>query len=163
MPNRTLAKLGKDSAHRMSMIRTMCGQLIMNNSIKTTYAKAKALRPVVERLVTLSKSGGLHARRKAKDFLRNDDPVDRLWKVMPERYSDRNGGYCRITKLYNREGDDALMAKIELINESVAHSRAKKAAKNFIIKERLQWKKEYYHKMRNGIEFDTPVPKLQKE
>lgn len=163
MPNRKLAKLGKDSTHRMSMIRTMCGQLIMNNSIKTTHAKAKALRPVVERLITLSKSGGLHARRKALDFLRAQDPVNRLWQVMPERFADRQGGYCRITKLYNREGDDAPISKIELIREPVVESKARKAAKNFIIKERLQWKKEYYYKQRHGIDYNTPIPPLKKE
>ena len=143
----------------MSMLRTMSGQLIMHDSIKTTLPKAKALRPVVERLITLSKSGNLLSRRKAHDFLRTPDPVKRLWDVMPERYADRDGGYCRITYLYNRIGDDAPIARIELINEPVETSRAKKAARNFLIKERLQWKKEYYYKQRHGIDYDTPIPK----
>ena len=141
------------------MFRTMCGQLLMHDSIKTTLPKAKALRPLAERLISLSKSGNLLSRRKATDFLRTPEPVDRLWKVMPERYADRNGGYCRITKLYNRIGDDVPMARIELIKEPVETSRARKAAKNFMIKERLQWKKDHYYKQRHGIDYNTPLLK----
>ena len=159
MPSRHLRKLGKTSSHRMSMLRTMAGQLIMHDSIKTTLPKAKELRPIVERLITHAKSGNLLSRRKALDFLRTNEPVQRLWEVMPSRYEDRNGGYCRITQLYNRVGDDAPIARIELIDEPVETSRARKAAKNFLIKERLQWKKEYYYKQRHGIDYHSPLPK----
>ena len=157
MPNRKLAKLGRKSSHRVSMLRTMCGQLIMHDSIKTTVAKAKALRPIVEGLISLSKTGNLHCKRKAFDYLRTSESVARLFSVMPKRYADRNGGYCRITKLHNRVGDDAPIARIQLIDEPVETSRVRKAARNFLIKERLQWKKDYYYKKRHGITFQNPL------
>ena len=76
---------------------------------------------------------------------------------MPKRYADRNGGYCRITKLHNRVGDDVPIARIQLIDEPVETSRVRKAARNFLIKERLQWKKDYYYKKRHGITFQNPL------
>ena len=141
------------------MLRTMCGQLIMNESMKTTLSKAKALRPVVERLVTMSKTNNLLSRRKAGDFLQTTEPVQKLWNVMADRYADRAGGYCRITPLYNRIGDDVPVARIEFINEPVETSRARKAARNFLIKERLQWKKDFYYKQRHGIDYNTALTK----
>ena len=145
-------KLGRESAHRMSMLRTMAGQLIMHETIETTLPKAKELRPLVERLISLAKTGNLTCYRKAIDFLRTKTPARKLFTQLPERFADRAGGYCRITSLYPRVGDDATRARIEIINEPVEVSRARKQARNFLIRERLQWKKEYHFKQRHGLD-----------
>src|ERR687886_479042 len=108
-------KLGRDSAHRRALYATMTGQLIEHGRIKTTLAKAKELRPVAERMITLGKRGDLHAHRQAVSFLRRKDIAHQLFADIAPRYTERPGGYTRIVKLGPRQGDAAEMAYLELV------------------------------------------------
>ena len=109
-------KLGVTSTHRAAMFRNMAHALIKHEQITTTLPKAKELRPVAEKLITLGKRGGLHARRQAYAQLRDDIIVAKLFGVIAERYKDRQGGYCRVLKAGIRYGDAADMAVIELVD-----------------------------------------------
>lgn len=108
-------KLGVTSSHRLAMLRNMACALLKHEQITTTLPKAKELRLVAERLVTLGKRGGLHARRLAHAQLRDDAIVAKLFGALAERYRDRPGGYTRVLKAGVRYGDAASMAVIELV------------------------------------------------
>ena len=114
-------KLGRTSAHRTAMFANMAAALIKHEQIKTTLPKAKELRPVVEKLVTLSRRGGkdLHARRQALAQIRDAAQVSKLFDVIAPRYADRPGGYIRILKAGFRHGDNAEMAFIEFVDRDV--------------------------------------------
>ena len=109
-------KLNRTSQHRQLLFRNMAQALIRHEQITTTLAKAKALRPVVERLVTLGKRGGLHARRQAFARLRDNVACAKLFDVLAARYAGRAGGYTRIIKAGYRYGDSAAMAVIEFVD-----------------------------------------------
>ena len=109
-------KLNVTSTHRFAMFRNMAHALIKHEQITTTLPKAKELRPVAEKLITLGKRGGLHARRQAYAQLRDDVMVSKLFSTLAERYKGRAGGYCRVLKAGIRYGDAADMAVIELID-----------------------------------------------
>jgi large subunit ribosomal protein L17 len=109
-------KLGRDSAHRKALYSNLAGALITHGRIETTEAKAKAVRPYAEKLITLGKRGDLHARRLAMAELRSNDVVHRLFSEVAPRFADRDGGYTRIVKLGPRLGDAANMALIELVD-----------------------------------------------
>ncbi|NJK90458.1 MAG: 50S ribosomal protein L17 [Blastochloris sp.] len=110
-------KLGRKSQHRDAMLANMAGSLILHNRIKTTLPKAKALRPIVEKLVTLGKKGGLHQRRLAlARLLGNEDVVKKLFGEIAPRFKERAGGYTRILKTGPRRGDAASMALIEWVD-----------------------------------------------
>ena len=109
-------KLSRDSAHRKALLMNLSKELIEHGRIKTTEAKAKAVRPEFERLVTLSKRGDLHARRQALSALGHDRyVVQRLFDEIAPRYAERPGGYTRIVKLAERRSDGSRMALIELV------------------------------------------------
>ena len=110
---RKTVKLQRDAAHRRSLLANLTCSLIEHGKIRTTLAKAKALRPVAEKMVTLGKRGDLHARRQAVAFLRHKDIVKTLFADIAPAAADRQGGYCRITKLGARVSDSAPMALIE--------------------------------------------------
>ena len=112
-------RLNRSSAHRTAMFANMACALIKHEQITTTLPKAKDLRPVVERLITLGKRGGLHARRQAIAKLGDAKLADKLLTTLAERYADRPGGYTRIIKAGFRYGDDAPMALIELVERDV--------------------------------------------
>ena len=114
-------KLGVTSSHRTAMFANMMAALIKHEQIKTTLPKAKSLRPVMEKLVTLSRRGGsdLHARRQAIAQVRDLDQVKKLFDVIGPRYTDRPGGYTRVLKAGFRHGDNAPMAFIEFIDRDV--------------------------------------------
>ncbi|HUO91500.1 MAG TPA: 50S ribosomal protein L17 [Rhizomicrobium sp.] len=114
-------KLGRTSAHRTAMFANMTAALIKHEQIKTTLPKAKELRPVMEKLVTLSRRGGsdLHARRQALAQIRDAAQVRKLFDVIGPRYADRPGGYLRILKAGFRYGDNAEMAFIEFVDRDV--------------------------------------------
>ena len=112
-------KLGVTSSHRLAMFRNMAVALIKHEQITTTLPKAKELRPVAERLITLGKRGGLHARRQAYAQLRDDVIVAKLFGAIAERYKARAGGYTRVLKAGMRHGDAADMAVIELVERDV--------------------------------------------
>ena len=109
-------KLNRTSQHRQMLFRNMAQALIKHEQIVTTLPKAKELRPVMERLITLGKRGDLHARRLAHARLRDDAMTKKLFEVLGPRYEERSGGYCRIMKAGFRYGDSAPMAVIELVD-----------------------------------------------
>ena len=112
-------RLNRDSAHRKAMFANMASALIKHEQIKTTLPKAKELRPIVEKLVTLAKRGDLHARRLASARLQDRAMVAKLFDVLAERYKDRSGGYIRIIRANFRYGDCAPMAYIEFVDRDV--------------------------------------------
>src|ERR1700741_4057032 len=112
-------KLNRKPEHRRAMFANMCAALIKHEQIMTTLPKAKDLRPIVEKLVTLGKRGGLHARRQAIAEIRDVAMVKKLFDVIGPRYQDRNGGYTRVVKAGYRYGDSAPVAVIEFIDRDV--------------------------------------------
>ena len=109
-------KLGRDSAHRKALYSNLAGALITHGRIETTEAKAKAVRPYAEKLVTLGKRGDLHARRQAMAELRSNDIVHKLFADVAPRFNGRDGGYTRVVKLGPRQGDAANMALLEFVD-----------------------------------------------
>ncbi len=112
-------KLNRTSSHRKAMFANMAASLIEHEQIVTTLPKAKELRPIVEKLVTLGKRGDLHARRRAIAAIRNEELVRRLFDTVAPRYAERNGGYTRVLKAGFRHGDNAPMAVIEFVDRDV--------------------------------------------
>ena len=108
-------KLNRTHEHRKAMFSNMCGSLIEHEQIKTTLPKAKELRPIIEKMITLAKRGDLHARRQAASMLKQDKDVIKLFDVLAARYKDRAGGYTRVLKAGFRYGDMAPMAIIEFV------------------------------------------------
>jgi large subunit ribosomal protein L17 len=109
-------KLNRKPEHRKAMFANMCAALIKHEQITTTLPKAKELRPVVEKLITLGKRGDLHARRQAISQIRDVAMVKKLFDVLGPRYKERKGGYCRILKAGFRYGDNAPVAVIEFVD-----------------------------------------------
>ena len=113
-------KLGVTTSHRLAMFRNMATSLLKHEQITTTLPKAKELRPYVERIITLGKRGGLHARRQAYAQIMDEKVVDKLFTTIADRYRARPGGYCRVLKAGMRYGDAADMAVIELVERDVS-------------------------------------------
>jgi large subunit ribosomal protein L17 len=109
-------KLGRTSAHRKALYSNLAGALIEHGRIKTTLAKAKAVRPIAEQMITLGRRGDLHARRQALAYLHSNDVVTMLFSDVAPRFTDRPGGYSRIVKLGPRWGDSAEMVYLELVD-----------------------------------------------
>lgn len=117
------AKLGRDSSARKALFRDLVTDLIINERIETTEAKAKEIRPIIEKMITLGKRGDLHARRQVAAFVRREvaneesgkDAIQKLFDDVAPRYEERQGGYTRILKVGPRRGDGAPMAIIELV------------------------------------------------
>ena len=109
-------RLNRTHEHRKAMFSNMAGSLIEHEQIKTTLPKAKELRPIVEKMITLAKRGDLHGRRLVTSKLKQDSYVKKLFDVLGPRYKERNGGYVRILKAGFRYGDMAAMAIIELVD-----------------------------------------------
>jgi len=108
-------KLGRNTSHRRALLRNLVTSVIVEDRVETTVAKAKAVRPHIEKMITLGKKGDLHARRQALGFLQTDSAVKRLFDVVAPRYGDRNGGYLRIVRTGFQQGDGADKAFIELL------------------------------------------------
>ncbi len=109
-------KLNRTSSHRKAMFANMATALVKHEQITTTLPKAKELRPIVERLITLGKRGGLHARRSALRVIRDEKAIDKLFTTLAPRYADRPGGYTRVVRAGYRYGDAAPVAIIELVD-----------------------------------------------
>jgi large subunit ribosomal protein L17 len=109
-------KLGRDSAHRKALYSNLAGALIEHGRIKTTEAKAKEVRPIVEQMITLGKRGDVSAHRQAVAFLRSKSVAHMLFSEVAPRFADRPGGYTRVVKLGPRQGDAAPMAYLELVD-----------------------------------------------
>ena len=125
---RTGKKLGRDAAHRKALYANLTGALIEHGRIKTTVTKAKAVKPLAERMITLGRRGDLHARRQATSFLRSRDVVHRLFADVAPRFQDRPGGYARIVKIGPRPGDSAEMAYLELVDEEYVTTQREERA-----------------------------------
>ena len=122
-------KFSRTASHRKAMFANMAASLIEHEQIVTTLPKAKDLRPIAEKLVTLGKRGDLHARRLAISQIRNVEQVKKLFDVIGPRYRDRNGGYTRVLKAGFRFGDNAPMAVIEFVERDVEAKGAKDRAR----------------------------------
>jgi large subunit ribosomal protein L17 len=109
-------KLGRDSAHRRALYSNLAGALIEHGRIKTTEAKAKAVKPIAEKMITLGRRGDLAARRQALAYLRSQEVVHQLFSEVAPRFADRPGGYSRIVKIGPRYGDSAEMVYLELVD-----------------------------------------------
>jgi len=109
-------KLGRDAAQRRALYSNLAGALIEHGRIKTTEAKAKAVKPIAEQMITLGRRGDLHARRQALSFLRSQDVVHKLFADVGPRFAERPGGYSRIVKIGPRAGDAAVMVYLELVD-----------------------------------------------
>lgn len=130
-------KLGRTTAHRRSLLRNMTTSLILEERVETTVAKAKALRPTIEKMITLGKRGNLAARRQAASFVKGREALNKLFDTIGPRFGDRNGGYVRIVRTGWRKGDGTETAFIELLGsekiqeekrQKRAETRAKRAA-----------------------------------
>ena len=151
--NRKVNHLGKTSSHRKAMLANMATSLIMHKRIKTTVAKAKALRIYVEPLLTKSKEDSTHSRRMVFGYLQNKDAVTELFREISPKIAERPGGYTRILKIGNRVGDSAEMCYIELVdyNENMLGAKAEAGAKTGKRRRRGSGKKKE--------EAETPVTK----
>jgi large subunit ribosomal protein L17 len=116
-------KFGRDSGHRRSLYRNLATDVLGYEKVTTTEAKAKEVRRIVEKLITLGKKGDLAARRQALAYVYDDKIADKVFGELATRYAGRPGGYSRITKLGPRQGDGAPMAQIELINDTAGSEK----------------------------------------
>lgn len=132
-------RLSRTTAHREAMLRNMVTSLFMHEKIKTTDAKAKVLRGVAEKMITLAKRGDLHARRQALAFIRDNGIVKKLFEDLRKHFVDRPGGYTRITKIGMRHGDAAPISFIELVTGAAEgeKSRGKKGKGKTAAKKRI--------------------------
>lgn len=108
-------RLGSDASHQKAMLANLVASLVAAEYVVTTEARAKALRPIAERMITKAKKGGVHNQRQVVAFMRDKDMASKLFSEIGPRYANRNGGYTRILKLGTRHGDNAPMARIELV------------------------------------------------
>ena len=122
-------KLNRTSSHRKSLFKNMAQALIKHEQIVTTLPKAKELKKVIEKLITLGKKSNLHARRLAFNQIRDKEMVSKLFGILAPRYSDRSGGYSRVLKAGYRTGDDAPMAVIELVDRNPEAKKVDKPKK----------------------------------
>ncbi len=112
-------KLGRNTSHRRALLRNLVTSIILNDRVHTTITKAKASKPIVEKMITLGKNGSVHARRQALAYMMTPESVDRLFKTVAPRYANRPGGYSRIIRTGVRQGDAAETAFIELLDAEV--------------------------------------------
>jgi large subunit ribosomal protein L17 len=119
-------QLGRNTSHRRAMLRNMVTSLFKYEQIETTDAKAKAIRPIAEKMITLAKRGDLHARRQALSYMQDKEVTHRLFDELKDRYLNRQGGYLRIIKKGLRKGDGASISVVQLL----ANEEGKAAAKN---------------------------------
>ncbi len=122
-------KLGRTTSHRLAMLRNLVTSLLEHERVKTTDAKAKEVRPMAEKLISLAKRGDLHARRQALSVVRKPDLVKKLFETLSPRYQSRTGGYLRIVKVGYRPGDGAPVSLVELIGEGKEGAKKAKAKK----------------------------------
>ena len=122
-------KLNRSSSHRKALFKNMAQAIIKHEQIITTLPKAKTMKPIIDKLITLGKKGSLHARRQAFSQLRDNNMVSKLFGDLATRYAERQGGYSRVLKAGFRTGDDAPMAVIELVDRDVNAKKVDKPKK----------------------------------
>ncbi len=132
-------KLKRPVDSRNALLRNLCTSVIQEERVITTVPKAKAVRPIVEKMITLGKADTLHARRQAAAFLRTPDSVKKLFDTLGTRFGQRNGGYTRITRLGPRKGDGAELAILELVGSELVKRAADRAKRR---EERLKAQRE---------------------
>jgi len=120
-------KLGRNTTHRRALLRNLASSVLLNERIETTVQKAKAVRPWVERMITLGKRDTLHARRQAAAYLLQPAAVSKLFATIAPRFGDRNGGYTRIIRTGWRQGDGAETAILELLGSELSVKKAERA------------------------------------
>ena len=125
--NKSGRRLGRKPDHRQHMMRNMVTSFFQSEKITTTVTRAKELRKLVDKMITLGKRGDLHARRQALQVIRDPQTVAKVFEMIAPRYTDRPGGYTRIIRLENRQGDNAPMAIIELVEEGYTPSASEEA------------------------------------
>jgi large subunit ribosomal protein L17 len=134
---KSFTQLGRTASHRKATLENLATQVFMHKKIQTTTVKAKAVRPLVERLITFAKSGSLHARRQVLRTVRDKEVVKELFEEIAPVYSARNGGYTRVVKLGQRQGDGAEVAFLELVDfEGVRKEKKEKKGKKKTEKEK---------------------------
>jgi large subunit ribosomal protein L17 len=131
------SKLGMNSSHRKAMFRNMVTSLLEHESIVTTDARAKALRSLGDKMITLGKRGDLHARRQALAVIRSKDVAHRLFEEIAPRFANREGGYVRVIKKGTRPGDNASMSVVELVEKNPEKAAAKSAKKEKSFTEKI--------------------------
>ena len=133
-------KLGRNTSHRRALLRNLVTSIILNDRVHTTVTKAKATRPIVEKMITLGKNGSVHARRQALAYLMGPESVDRLFNTVAPRYATRPGGYSRIVRTGVRKGDASEMAFIELLDaeQELSEKAAKREENRAKRREELQ-------------------------
>src|SRR5256886_14409809 len=122
-------KLSRNTSHRRAMLRNLVTDLLDHGRLMTTLPKAKEVRPLAEKMITLGKRDNLHARRQLKSYLLREAVAKKVFETIAPRFADRNGGYSRIIKLGNRKGDGADLAIIELLGSELEVKKAERAAK----------------------------------
>jgi len=140
--------LGRSPSHRLAMMRNMVTSLFKHEQLETTDARAKELRQVAERMITLAKRGDLHARRQALATIREKTVVHKLFDELKDRFMDRQGGYVRIVKKENRKGDGALISIIQLVVPKEEKKKGKKKGKGTAATGAAKGKKEAKPKAR---------------
>ncbi|MBW1781108.1 MAG: 50S ribosomal protein L17 [Deltaproteobacteria bacterium] len=123
-------QLGRNTSHRRAMLRNMVTSLFEHEQIETTDAKAKVIRPVAEKMITLAKRGDLHARRQALAYMKDKAVIHKLFDQVKDRYLDRQGGYLRIVKKGVRKGDGAPVSVVQLLSPDEGKKSRKKKAKS---------------------------------
>ncbi len=151
-------KLGRKAEHRKALLANQVCSLITHQRIKTTLAKAKAVRPLAERMVTLGKKGSIHARRTAFATLRQKDAVKKLFDDIAQRSAERNGGYTRIVKLGRRKSDSAPMAFLEWVDAAVLLTEEEPAEQKKAKKKETKAKAEE-PKPEHAVAAETPAAK----
>ena len=135
-------KLGRNTSHRRALLRNLVTSVIVEDRVETTVAKAKAVRPHIEKMITLGKKGDLHSRRQALSFLQTDTAVARLFGEVAKRYSDRQGGYLRIIRTGFRQGDGGEKAFIELLGAEKQLDAKRQKREDLKAKKRAELEKQ---------------------
>ena len=135
-------KLGRNTSHRRALLRNLVTSVLQEDRVETTVAKAKAVRPHVEKMITLGKKGDLHSRRQALSFLQTDTAVSRLFETVAPRYGDRQGGYLRIVRTGFQRGDGAETAIIELLGAEKQLDEKRQKRDEIKAKKRAELEKE---------------------
>ena len=148
-------KLGRNTSHRRALLRSLVTSVIIEDRVQTTVAKAKAVRPLIEKMITLGKKGDLHSRRQALSFLMTDDSVKRLFETVAPRYGDRQGGYLRIVRAGFRQGDGGEKAFIELLGAEKQLDAKRQKREDVKAKKRAELEKQMEEQQKEDSKEDA--------
>jgi large subunit ribosomal protein L17 len=148
-------KLGRNTSHRRALLRNLTTSVLVEDRVETTLAKAKAVRPLVEKMITLGKKGDLHSRRQALSYLMTDKAVERLFEIVAPRYSDRQGGYLRIIHTGFRKGDGGEKAFIELLDAEKQLDAKRQKRDDIKAKKRAELEKQLEEAKKEEVKEDA--------